>query len=169
MTIKEFQHTILPIKNTLYRLAKRVVGETSEAEDVVQEVFVKIWNQRNQLTEITNMEAWCMRLTKNLSIDKLRSKHRRTEPFEKGFEQVDNEQTPYQFVETNDTMSQIENMMNALPEKQKMVMHLRDIEGLPYQEIAETLDIPINQVKVNLFRARKQVREQILAMNLSFR
>ena len=168
MNIKEFQNTILPIKNTLYRLAKRVVGETSEAEDVVQEVFVKIWNQRTQLTEITNVEAWCMRLTKNLSIDKLRSKHRRTEAFHPEFDQADDQQTPYQFVETNDTMQQIENMMNALPEKQKMVMHLRDIEGLAYQEIAEALEIPLNQVKVNLFRARKQVREQILASEIVF-
>lgn len=169
MTIKEFQNTILPIKNTLYRLAKRVVGETSEAEDVVQEVFVKIWKQRNQLAEIANMEAWCMRLTKNLSIDKLRSKHRRTESLDKGFEQVDDEQNPYQFVEMNDTMNQIGKMMDALPEKQKMVMHLRDIEGLAYQEIAETLEIPMNQVKVYLYRARKQIREQILASKMMIR
>ncbi|MFT4762899.1 MAG: RNA polymerase sigma-70 factor (family 1) [Paraglaciecola sp.] len=166
MNSKEFQNTILPIKNTLFRLAKRVVGEASEAEDVVQEVFVKIWNQRSQLTEITNIEAWCMRLTKNLSIDKLRSKHRRTEAFQPEFDQVDDQQTPYQFVETNDTMQQIENMMNALPEKQKMVMHLRDIEGLAYQEIADALEIPINQVKVYLFRARKQMRERILSSKM---
>lgn len=166
MNIKEFQNTILPIKNTLYRLAKRVVGETAEAEDVVQEVLVKIWNQRTQMSEIVNVEAWCMRLTKNLSIDKLRSKHRRTEAFQPEFDQVDDQQNPYQFVETNDTMQHIENMMNALPEKQKMVMHLRDIEGLAYQEIAETLEIPINQVKVYLFRARKQMRERILASEM---
>ena len=166
MTIKEFQHSILPIKNTLYRLAKRVVGETSEAEDVVQEVFVKVWNQRNELTEIANLEAWCMRLTKNLSIDKLRSKHRRTESLLPEFDQTDNEQTPYQLVETNDTMQQIENLMNALPEKQKMVMHLRDIEGLAYQEISDALEMPVNQVKVYLFRARKQMREEILTSKI---
>lgn len=166
MTIKEFQHTILPIKNTLYRLAKRVVGEAVEAEDVVQEVMIKVWNQRSDLSGIANVEAWCMRITKNLSIDKLRSKHRRTENFSSTMDQIDDEQTPYQVVETNDTMQQIANLMNKLPEKQKMVMQLRDIEGMAYQEIAESLEMPINQVKVNLFRARKQMREQITASKI---
>ena len=169
MTIKDFQNTIFPFKDTLFRLSKRVVGEASEAEDVVQEVLVKVWNQRLQLTEITNIEAWCIRLTKNLSIDKLRSKHHRVESFGAGFDRADTEQTPYELAATNDTINHIQTMMDALPEKQKLVMHLRDIEEMTYQEIADALDMPINQVKVYLFRARKQVREQILTANLAIR
>lgn len=74
----------------------------------------------------------------------------------------DSDSTPYETVEKNDALNRIRKWMNELPEKQKLTMHLRDIEGMAYDEIAESLDISLAQVKVNLHRARQFVREKML-------
>lgn len=158
MNHHDFKTKILPIKNRLFRFALGIVGQAAEAEDVVQEVFIKLWNNRQQLDAISNVEAWCITATRNLSIDKLRSKHQRLQPMAAGFDLHDQSATPYEAVVSNDVISQVRNLMSRLPEKQRDIMQLRDIEGLSYQEIADTLDVPMDQVKVYLFRARKAVR-----------
>ena len=160
--IEDFQTRVLPIKDKLYRFALRIVEDDSEAKDVVQEVFIKVWNRREEMHLYKNMEAWCMRLTRNLSIDKLRSKHRRVVPLETSTAMPQTDTTPYQQAAMKDTVDYIRHLMESLPLKQKMVMQLRDIEGMSYQEIADALEIPLNQVKVNLFRARKTIRQQLI-------
>jgi len=163
MDIKQFTSEILPYKNKLYRFAYRIVGNMAEAEDVVQEVMIKLWNQREKLHEYSNLEAWCIRMTKNLSIDKTRSKHHKMGFIPDGFDMMANQHNPHQVTESNDTVDRIKQMMNALPPKQKEVMHLRDIEGLSYKEIEAQLRIPMNQVKVYLFRARKFIKNQLIS------
>jgi len=162
MNLQQFQSNVSQLKNKLFRFSVRIVGHAAEAEDVVQEVFIKLWNNREFMDELSNLEAWCMSATKNLSIDKLRSKHRRLEPIKAGFNLLDKTPTPYQKTVESDVFFHVKSMMDGLPEKQKFVMHLRDIEGLTYQEIAEALGIPLDQVRVNLFRARKSVRERLV-------
>jgi RNA polymerase sigma factor (sigma-70 family) len=159
MNHHDFKTKILPIKNRLFRFALGIVGQAAEAEDVVQEVFIKLWNNRHQMANISNVEAWCITATKNLSIDKLRSKHQRMVPMAAGFDLHDNAATPYEVAVTHDVFDQVRNLMGRLPEKQRDIMQLRDIEGMSYQEIAEALNVPMDQVKVYLFRARKAVRE----------
>jgi RNA polymerase sigma-70 factor (family 1) len=159
MNHHDFKTQILPMKNRLFRFALGIVGQTAEAEDVVQEVFIKLWNNRQQLENITNVEAWCITATKNLSIDKLRSKHQRMVPMSAGFDLRDHSATPYEEAVTHDVFDQVRALINRLPEKQRDIMQLRDIEGMSYQEIADTLNVPMDQVKVYLFRARKAVRE----------
>jgi RNA polymerase sigma-70 factor (family 1) len=159
MNLEQFTSDILPIKNKLFRFAMRIVNHAAEAEDVVQEVFIKFWNNRQQMETIQNKEAWCITATKNLSIDKLRSKHRRLQPMKAGFDLHDHSATPCQAAVTHDVFDQVKKLMNELPEKQRDIMHLRDIEGMTYQEIAGTLGLPLDQVKVYLSRARKSVRE----------
>jgi len=162
MSLKEFTNKILPIKDKLYRFSLRIVGNTVIAEDVVQEVFIKLWKKREELGHIENIEAWCMRATRNLSIDKLRSKHQKLGMIPEGFDIKSSAATPDRLAESNDTISRVKAFMDKLPEKQKMVMQLRDIEGLTYQEITEALSMPMNQVKVYLYRARQQIRAQLI-------
>ena len=153
---------ITPIQDKLFRFALRMVGSVEEAEDVVQEVWIKLWKQRDYLDKIQNVEAWCMQLTRNISIDHLRSKHRRTEGLDEGVRQIQsNDHTPDVTLTKKDLFQKIQQMMNDLPEQQRDVMHLRDIEGYAYQEIADMLDLTLNQVKINLFRARTTIRKQI--------
>jgi RNA polymerase sigma factor (sigma-70 family) len=166
MNIESFESRVLPTKNKLFRFAFRLLGSQEEARDVVQEVMIKVWNGREQIAAIDNMEAWCMRITKNLSLDRLRSKQRRiTDPMEEGFEIKQESLTPYERTELNENMQQINQLMTALPDKQRQVMHLRDVEGYSYNEICEIMELDMNQVKVNLFRARNAVRERLLKLN----
>lgn len=166
MSLKIFNQDILPIKDKLYRFALRITGSGFEAEDVVQEVMIKLWNKRTDLSQYASIEAWSMRMTKNLSIDKLRSKHRRTEDLTGTYDLAGGDVSPHELAEQQDTIYHIRQLMNQLPEKQKMVMQLRDIEDMSYQEIADVMDIPMNQVKVNLFRARKAIRNKLTQSNL---
>lgn len=143
-----------------------IVNHAAEAEDVVQEVFIKLWNSHQQLGAIQNVEAWCITATKNLSIDKLRSKHQRLQPMKAGFDLHDHAATPLQTTVEHDVFAQVKKLMNDLPEKQKDIMQLRDIEGMSYQEIADALNLPLDQVKVYLFRARKAVREGLTQLEM---
>lgn len=166
MTLESFQNMVYPVKNKLYRFAFRLLGNNEEAKDVVQEVMIKVWNGRDQLGEVQNMEAWCMRITKNLSLDRLRQQQRRpTDSLEKGMHISHNSLSPAESTEMAERMKRISELMAELPDKQRQVMHLRDVEGYSYNEICEILEIDINQVKVNLFRARNAVREKLQKMD----
>ncbi len=162
MSKKTFKERILPMKGRLYRLALGIVRDPAEAEDVVQEVFIKVWRGEEQLIAIRNPEAWTMRLTKNLAIDKLRSRHRRTDPLDAYGDFRGDDPTPYETTATGDTIDRVRRLIDRLAEKYRLVILLRDIEGLSYQEISEVLEIPLSQVKINLFRARQQVREALV-------
>jgi RNA polymerase sigma-70 factor (ECF subfamily) len=166
MNLEAFENRVLPAKNKLFRFAFRMLGSSEEAKDVVQEVMIKVWNGREQMAEVQNMEAWCMRITKNLSLDKLRSRQRRaTDSIEEGFEIRHEALSPHENTELNESMLRINQLIAALPEKQRQVIHLRDIEGYSYNEICEMLELDMSQVKVSLFRARNAVREKLVKMN----
>ena len=158
MDIKEYKATVLPLKNKLFRFALRLVQDASEAEDVVQEVLIKVWNKRAELVEVKNIEAWCMRSTKNLAIDKLRSKHKRTENLETTYNLSTTNATPYERTAIKDSVEKVRRFIAELPQQQKEVIQLRDIEGFSYKEISETLNLTMAQVKTTLFRARKQIK-----------
>lgn len=160
-----FQQHIFPIRHKLFRFALRITGSAHEAEDVVQEVMEKIWKSpEEQSGNVQNWEAWCMTLTRNRSLDRARSQNlRRTAPLDGMTERPNGTPRQDNAVENRDLAEQVKRMMQELPEKQRLVMHLRDIEELTYDEIAEVLSISLDQVKVNLHRARKTIREQLIA------
>lgn len=161
MTIDTFKQHVLPTKHLLYRVAHAIVRHSATAEDVVQEVFIKIWQQRHELSHITSWEAYGIRMVRNLAIDKTRSKHKRLTAMPEGLQVVATD-TPETLTASQDTLSYIERLMLALPEKQRLIMQLRDIEQYTYEEIATTLELPMSQVKVNLHRARQKIKAQLL-------
>ncbi len=166
MTLEEFSSEVLPLKNKLFRFATRFLGDEMEAQDVVQEVLIKVWRRGNELGKVENIEAWCMTVTRNLSLDKLKStKRKNTVQMPEGLDVAEDNRTPYDSMAAGDLMSKIGGLMNSLPDKQRQVMQLRDIEGFSYKEIGDILAIDLNQVKVNLFRARKYIREKLFEMN----
>ena len=166
MNIEAFQNRVLPVKNKLYRFALRFLNNEEEAKDIVQEVFIRVWNGREQMNEIQNWEAWCMRITRNLSLDRIRSMTRKkTQPIEDSFDVRHDAQTPHETTETQESMEQIGLLIAGLPEKQRQIIHLRDVEGYSYNEICEIMEIDLNQVKVNLFRARNSVREKLMKID----
>lgn len=167
MSLEAFKIRVLPAKDKLYRFAFKILGDEEEARDVVQEVFIKVWNKREDMEHLDNMEAWCMRVTRNLALDRVKSSKRKlTDSLDQSFEMsMGDTETPYKTTELSDTMNKIGRYIASLPEKQKHIIQLRDVEGYSYKEICEILEIDINQVKVNLFRARKSVRENLLNAN----
>ena len=132
-----------------------------EAEDVIQELLIKVWKKKDQFLEITNKEAWCMTLTRNMSIDKTRKKKYRTQNIDDFHFIKDNEASPYQSVESKDNLSRIESIIDGLSDKHKTVIHLRDVEGYSYKEISEISGFTVDQIKVYLHRGRAQLRKQI--------
>lgn len=162
MDLEAFEKKVLPTKNKLFRFALRFLGNEEEAKDIVQEVFMRVWNGRQQMQQVHNWEAWCMQITRNLSLDRIRLINRKqTEELEKGFNISQDALTPHEAAEMDESMNKIAQAIAELPEKQRQIIHLRDVEGYSYQEICDTLELDINQVKVYLFRARNAVREKI--------
>lgn len=166
MNLEAFQNRVLPVKNKLFRFALRMLGNEDEAKDVIQEVLIRVWNGREQMDQIQNMEAWCMRITKNLALDKLRTIQRKaTYSMEEGFDVQHTDVTPDVRTELGESMQNVNQLIAALPEKQRQIIHLRDVEGYTYNEICDILELDMNQVKVNLFRARNAVRENLMKIN----
>ncbi|WP_421985987.1 RNA polymerase sigma factor [Roseivirga sp.] len=154
------------MKNKLYRFALNIVKDDELAKDVVQECFIKVWEKRSEIDLIQNLEAWCMQITRNKALDKLRSKHvKKTDLFEVEFDTRKERDTPYVMTERGDLLTRIKGLIDALPDRQREVMQLRDIEGLAYKEIADALDIDINLVKTNLFRARRKLKESLIKVD----
>lgn len=165
MNLESFESRVLPVKNKLFRFAFRMLGNSEEAKDVVQETLIKVWNGREGMDAIQNMEAWCMRVTKNLSLDRLRSLQRKQTDSLDGVDVKQEGLSPHERTEIQENMQRINELMATLPDKQRQVMHLRDIEGHSYNEIGEILEIDLSQVKVYLFRARNAVREKLIKIN----
>jgi RNA polymerase sigma factor (sigma-70 family) len=166
MDLEAFENRVLPVKSKLYRFASRLLGDDEEAKDVVQEVFIRVWKSGEKMEEVSNWEAWCMRIARNLSLDRIRSTTRKsTYLMPEGFDVRQESLTPHESAEIRESMERVNQLIGSLPDKQRQVIHLRDIEGYSYQEISDIMEIDLNQVKVNLFRARTTVREKLTKIN----
>ena len=160
MTQADFLNTVMPFQNKVFRLAKRLLVSTEEAEDATQEIIMKLWNNRDQMEKYRNVEAFAMTMTKNFCLDRLKSKS--AQNLKIVHSNYQDGQTPLQKqMELQDSIDWVERIMESLPPQQKLVMQLRDIEQYEFKEIAEILDMNETAVRVNLSRARKTIREQL--------
>ncbi len=160
MTSEEFKIEVLPLKNKLFRFARRFMGKIEESEDVVQDVFIKLWSDKEKIKEYRSLEAFAMVITKNLCLDKLKAKKNRV--IIQGSHDDATEETPYTTTEMTDTMQHVHRLIAALPEQQRMIIHLRDIEGMDFEEIAGVLNMEMNAIRVSLSRARRKVRDELI-------
>jgi RNA polymerase sigma factor (sigma-70 family) len=165
MSLEAFESRVLPAKDKMYRFAQRLLKDEEEAKDIVQEAMIRVWNKREDMHTYLNMEAWCMRIVRNLSLDRIKSKQFNSDRLDSTYNLSASGATPEQKTETDNTMENIHNFIASLPDKQRQIMQLRDIEGFSYKEIGDILNLDANNVKVNLFRARKSVRENLLNIN----
>ena len=160
MKQKEFLNTILPCKNTLYRLAKRLLVSSDEAEDAVQEVFLKLWKGRDKIDNYRSPEAFAITMTKNYCLDRLKSKQ--ASNLKIVHSNYKNSENIERTIEGNEGVELVTKIMETLPERQKMIMQLRDIEQFEFAEISQMLEINETAIRVALSRARKVVREQLI-------
>jgi RNA polymerase sigma factor (sigma-70 family) len=160
MTQTEFLNIVMPFKDKVFRLAKRLLVSTEEAEDATQEVFLKLWNNKTKMDELKNVEAFSMTMTKNYCFDKLKSKQAQNLKIVHNNYEDANTSLQKQ-VEANDSVSWVGRIIEGLPEQQKLVIQLRDIEEYDLDEIAKMLDMNNTAVRVALSRARKTIREKL--------
>ena len=146
----------------MYRLALRITLSSQEAEDVVQDVIIILWNTRDHLDTVDNLEAYALRMTRNLALDRQRMRVNQIESLDAIKEQPLADDTRG---EQQEQVESVRTAMRQLPEKQRSVMQLRDFEGYSYKEIAEMLSITEDQVKVNLFRARQFIKAKLTPFN----
>ncbi len=161
MNQRDFSSLVQRLKNRMFRIAVDIVKQTELAEDVVQEVFIKVWDKREEMAVIENLDAYCIRMTRNLSIDKTRLKHFKNQDLSTAYSLHHHDPSPAKQAELDNIVDLIKVWMKDLPQSQREVLVLRDFEGLSYQEISDTLEIPLNQVKVYLFRARQYLRTKM--------
>ncbi|WP_339634602.1 sigma-70 family RNA polymerase sigma factor [Bizionia echini] len=160
MTQTEFLNIVMPFKDKVFRLAKRLLVSREEAEDATQEIILKLWKNQNKIGDYKNIEAFSMTMTKNFCLDKLKSKQAQNlKIVHSNYE--DHNVSLQKEVELNDSLEWVNKIMADLPEQQKMVVQLRDIEQYDYDEIAKMLDMNQTAVRVALSRARKTIREKL--------
>lgn len=157
-----FQNDVLPLKNKLFRLALRITLNREEAEDVVQDTLIKVWNARDRWLELDSIEAYSLTIARNLSLDRIKKMENQNDSLEEQkTERLDeNTSTPSERMIQKDKLNIVKNIIDELPEKQRSCLQLRDIEGKSYKEIADILSITEDQVKVNIFRARQTVKQR---------
>jgi RNA polymerase sigma-70 factor (ECF subfamily) len=165
MIARDFKTNILPVSKKLLRFATQLLKDEDEAKDVVQDVFLKLWQKRDELEKVENIEAFTMRMTRNRCLDVIRAG--KTIPISAETDRRMKEETVdvHNQVEFTESANQIKKLINGLPDLQRTVMYLRDIEQLSYDEIAETTELQLNAIRVNLSRARKKVRDEFLKLN----
>jgi len=161
MTQSSFLKVVLPFKDKVFRLAKRLLVSKEEAEDATQELFFKLWKNKEKITDYKNVEAFAMTMTKNYCYDRLKSKqasnlrliHTNYKEKETALDKS---------IEYRDSINQVHQLIENLPEQQKVIIQLRDIEQYDFDEICNMVNMKPTAVRVALSRARKTLREALI-------
>jgi len=165
MDIKIYTDKVLSLKSILYRYAFSILCDTTLAREVVQDVLVKVWEQGDKMDKVENLEAWCIRLTRNCAYERFR--HHSTKWGElSGIAHLpDGNVNPEKAFQAQDEVMLVREYLKTLPEKQREALYLRDVEGYSYDEVAQTLGEGLNNVKILIYRARKSVKSYIEKMH----
>ena len=162
MQTLDFRHDILPLKDKLFRLALRITFDRAEAEDIVQETMIRVWSKRDEWAQFSSVEAYCLTVARNLAIDRSERMEAHNVELTAEAEQMPDTSGPHERLVGKERLQLLQRLIARLPEKQRSVLQLRDVEEKSYKEIAEILNITEEQVKVNLFRARQKVKQQFI-------
>jgi len=164
MQTEYFKNNILPLKNRLFKKAYCITESVVEAEDIVQEVMMRLWDRRYDWPKIENMEVYCMVLTKNLALDKIKKMDYYNDSLENSNTielHTDSSQALENIIQ-QDEKFWLWKLIRSLPEKYREIICLREIEEYSYSEIAKEMKLTEAQVKITLFRVRQQIKEKYL-------
>ncbi|MCH2217212.1 MAG: RNA polymerase sigma factor [Flavobacteriales bacterium] len=161
MNQSDFLEVVLPFKDKVFRLAKRLLVSKEEAEDATQELLFKLWRNKERLTEYRSAEAFAMTMTKNYCYDRLKSKQASNLTLvHSNYQEKDTSLDKK--VEYRDTVNLVHQLIEKLPQQQKLIIQLRDIEEYEFDEICKLMDMKPNAVRVALSRARKTIRQKLI-------
>ena len=155
-----FKQLLLPLYPRLQRVALRLLGNAEDAEDMVQEVYMKLWSKRDALPDVQDVEAYCVTLMKNMCIDRLRIAEAHKADVDEVPTMLAATDDVEAQVERHDAVEQVKQIIETLPEHQQQVITLRDIEDYSFEEIAEQTGLTAVNVRMLLSRARKTIRER---------
>lgn len=158
MNQNEFVNLVLPFKSKIFRLAKRLLISVEEAEDAIQEIMEKLWKKNSDLQQYKSVEALAMTMTKNFCLDQLKSKRAQNLQLVHS-NYAENNSGLQKNIEDKDSLSWVEKIVSQLPAQQRLIIQLRDIEQLEFDEIAEITEMNATAIRVALSRARKTIRE----------
>lgn len=157
----DFRYDLLPLKDKLFRLALRITLDTAEAEDVTQDTLIRVWERREELTEVQSLEAYVLTVGRRLALDRSRKREAANLSLEATeADAPDNAPGADERMEQEERLRRVHLIFNSLPEQQRTALQLRDVEGRSYREVADIMGISEDNVKVTIFRARKAVKQQ---------
>ena len=160
MKASDFNNLILPIRQKIFRLSRRLLVSSDSAEDATQDILLKLWNKKGSLKNIKNVEAFAMTMTKNHCLDQLKLKSSQNlRLVHSNFESESAD--PHRQMQAKEEWERVEELMKQLPEAQQMVLHLREIEGYDYDKICQIMEMKPTAVRVTLSRARKTLVEHL--------
>ncbi len=166
MTTDEFKHMVIPVGNKLFHFARMLLKDENEAKDAVQETYLKLWKMKDELAEIQNLEAFAMRLTRNWCLDRMKAKKPiLVEGYQGRYDMREDTSGPHQELENSDSVRCLMKLMGMLPEQQRIILQLRDVQGYEFAEIAGITGMSVNTIRVNLSRARSKIRENLIKLN----
>lgn len=155
---EKYYQMIIPLRDKLFRFSLSIIKDEALASDIVQETMEKLWNMREKLDDIDNMEAFTMRMIRNRTLDEFRYHKKFSDQTMPEREEI---KTPLMQVSLNDEVNWLDQILHSLNAKQREVFHLREVEQMPYEEIASTLDISLANVKAIIHRTRKLIRKKM--------
>jgi RNA polymerase sigma-70 factor (ECF subfamily) len=161
----EFKLLCQRYRDEIYRYARALLANTADAEDATQEVLLRLWNHLPRLNPF-NLRAWLLRTTRHYCLDQIRRRSKLGEPMlsdDETLEERADEQAvdPGLAADSTYRLEQARSALAKLPENLRSVFILYEVNGLRYREIAETLEIPVNSVKVYLLRARQRLSKTV--------
>lgn len=157
MTKEQFQHIVFPLKDPIYRVALRLLRSNMEAEDVTQDVLIRLWLKKDELAQKSSLEAFAITMVKNLCLDRLKAHSRKVVELLPSDPLLD-QGTPHQYAEQEDHKVLVQKAMKGLTDQQKLIVQLKEIEGYDYEEIKQVTGMEVNAIRVNLSRARKKIK-----------
>ncbi|MFH0761368.1 MAG: sigma-70 family RNA polymerase sigma factor [Bacteroidota bacterium] len=156
-----FLELIDPFKPGLFGFAYRMLRDKEDAKDAMQDLMMKLWNNRQNLESNNNIRTYCFTTLYHECVDRLRKRNRfRAFPDEEMFEVADQSRVD-QVCENDDLIRQIRSAMDSLSYKQKVIMELRDFQDFDYEEIARMMEMTVNAVRVTVTRSRATISEKM--------
>ena len=158
----DFRYDLLPLKNRLFRLALRITLDHAEAEDIVEDTLLRVWSKREEMEEVENLEAYCLTVCRNLALDRSAKMEAQNVSLDaQPYDTVDLSPDPQAQMEQAERLEIVWRIFATLPERQRTILQLRDIEGKSVRETADIMQMSEANVKVMLHRARQLLRQRL--------
>lgn len=156
MTEQRFHSEYIALADSLYRVAFYILESEAEAEDAVQELYLKLWEGRSRLDEVQQPKAYCIRMLKNLCLDRIRRAQHLT--FPERLPETDSGRAQDDEIDGRRRLDKVLEAVKSLPERQRQVLLMRTVQGLSYEEISTATGMNYLTLRVLLSQARKRLK-----------